>query len=59
MTKWNICKNPMLGENSYRVYRKLREDEPLHSGNVEYAEGEYRTKEEALRVADDLNRSGR
>lgn len=56
MTQWDVCNNPMLGEASYRVYRKLREDEPIHSGNVEYAEGVYRSKEEALSVANELNK---
>ena len=55
MTQWDVCKNPMLGEKPYRVFRKLREDEPLHSGNVEYTEDMYSTRDEALKAAASMN----
>lgn len=55
MSLWKVCHNPMLeGIKSYQVLRKLREGEPMHSGNVEYAEGLY-TRQEAESVASYLN----
>lgn len=53
--KWQVFTN-WIGDNAYyRVGRKLRDGEPLHSGNVEYA-GDYTTnKDEAIALADRLN----
>lgn len=54
--KWQVFTNYVLGYPYYRVGRKLREGEPLHSGNVEYA-GDYTTnKDKAIALADRLNK---
>ena len=36
MNEWQVFENIVNGKRIYRVGRKLRADEPLHSGNVEY-----------------------
>ena len=53
--KWQVLGNFINGKLMYHVGRKLREGEPLHSGNVEYAGGYMEDKEEAYELAKELN----
>lgn len=57
MSKWRTFNNPMLG---YMVGRVIDDNEPIHSGNIEYY-GDYigETKTEAQEVADRLNKEAR
>lgn len=54
--KWQVFSNTINGYTKYRVGRKLRENEPLHSGNVEYHSCRfYDDKQFAQDFADFLN----
>lgn len=53
--KWQVFGNYVCGTEMYHVGRQLREGEPLHSGNVEYA-GELTTDRGAAEaLAKELN----
>lgn len=55
MSKWFVSYNPMCG---YIAARKRIENEPIHSGNVEF-NGEYcKDKKEVMALVDRLNRKG-
>lgn len=56
MSEWKVSRNPMVG---YQVYRRLNENGIDHSGNREYDRGCYKTKAEAQKRADELNRLDR
>lgn len=53
--KWRVLGNYICGTEMYLVGRKLREGEPLHSGNVEYAGELTEDKEAAYALAKQLN----
>ena len=54
--KWRVFRNYIVGVGDrYHVGRKLREGEPLHSGNVEYAGELTKDKAEAEALAKELN----
>ena len=53
--KWQVFRNYINGTTMYHVGRKLREGEPLHSGNVEYAGELTKDKAEAEALAKELN----
>ena len=53
--KWQVFGNYICGTEMYHVGRKLREGEPLHSGNVEYAGELTKDKAEAEALAKELN----
>ena len=53
--KWQVFSNTINGYTKYRVGRKLREDEPLHSGNVEYLDGFVESKDRAQMFVDKFN----
>lgn len=58
MTKWKIT-SQFLGEKKmFAVYRNLKDDEPDHSGNREYATGYMESKEQAQEIADEMNEKG-
>lgn len=59
MEKWSVARNYVCDEDLYRVYRKKNSDEPLHSGNVEYASEYLKDKSEAQRIADNLNKENK
>lgn len=48
--RWEIVSNYFGGKMWYRPARKLRADEPLHGGNVEYG-GQYIEDREAVEKA--------
>lgn len=53
--KWRVFGNYICGKEMYHVGRKLRAEEPLHSGNVEYAGELTEDKAEAEALAKELN----
>lgn len=55
MSKWKITSNYINGKKEYAVYRNIRDDEPDHSGNREYATGYMESREEAQKIADEKN----
>lgn len=55
MTKWEVYSNYFSNSMQYIVGRKLRENEPWHSGNVEYRGGYGTDRDEKQRLADSLN----
>ena len=55
MSKWEITSNYINGKEKYAVYRNIRDDEPDHSGNREYATGYMESREEAQKIADEKN----
>ncbi|MGN0744366.1 MAG: hypothetical protein ACI4MZ_03740 [Christensenellales bacterium] len=58
MTKWKIT-SQFLGEKKmFAVYRNLKDYEPDHSGNREYATGYMESKEQAQAIADEMNEKG-
>ena len=58
MTKWKIT-SQFLGEKKmFAVYRNLKDYEPDHSGNREYATGYMESKEQAQEIADEMNEKG-
>ena len=57
-TKWKIT-SQFLGEKKmFAVYRNLKDYEPDHSGNREYATGYMESKEQAQEIADEMNEKG-
>lgn len=58
MTKWKIT-SQFLGEKKmFAVYRNLKDYEPDHSGNREYATGYMESKAQAQAIADEMNEKG-
>lgn len=58
MTKWKIT-SQFLGEKKmFAVYRNLKDYEPDHSGNREYATGYMESEEQAQAIADEMNEKG-
>lgn len=58
MTKWKIT-SQFLGEKKmFAVYRNLKDYEPDHSGNREYATGYMESKDQAQEIADEMNEKG-
>lgn len=55
-SQWQVFSNTINGYTKYRVGRKLRDDEPLHSGNVEYVGNFVDEKDAAQAVADKYNK---
>lgn len=55
MSKWKVTSNYINGKKEYAVYRNIRDDEPDHSGNREYATGYMESREEAQKIADEKN----
>lgn len=51
MKEWKAMGTKDLG---YNVARKIREDEPIHGGNIE-VESHFPTKDEAEKRAAELN----
>lgn len=54
-SEWRVSRNYTSGVTYYRVYRIRDMDEVDHSGNRDYYEGYWDTKEEAQQIADSLN----
>lgn len=54
--KWEVFSNYIGDKKVYHVGRKLRENEPLHSGNVEYAGALPEDEGEAEALAKELNK---
>lgn len=52
---WKVTSNYINGKIYYAVYRNLRETEPDHSGNREYCTGYMEDKQEAQKIADNMN----
>lgn len=52
---WKITSNFFGGKKYFAVYRNLREAEPDHSGNREYATRYMECREDAQKIADELN----
>lgn len=52
---WKVTSNYINGKKYYAVYRNLRETEPDHSGNREYCTGYMEDKQEAQKIADNMN----
>ena len=46
MSKWKVIKNPIGGEYVFQVVKQIRDNEPLHSGNMHVA-GSFNSREEA------------
>lgn len=58
MIKWQVVKNPVApDEYVFQVVRKIRENEPMHGGNMEIA-GVFDSKEAAVARAEELNKGG-
>lgn len=55
MKKWEVYSNWFGESMKYIVGRQLRDDEPWHSGNVEYRGGYGNDREEKQKLADELN----
>lgn len=55
MSKWKVTSQYIGDKKMYAVYRNINDFEPDHSGNREYATGYLDSKEQAQRIADDLN----
>lgn len=53
--KWEVFSNYIGDKKVYHVGRKLRENEPLHSGNIEYAGELTDDKDAAEALAKELN----
>ncbi len=53
--KWEVFSNYIGDKKFYHVGRRLRENEPLHSGNVEYAGELTDDKDAAEALAKELN----
>lgn len=55
---WKVSKNYLCGCDKYvfQVYRKRNQNDVDHTGNREWDENTYRTKEEAQERADELNK---
>lgn len=54
--EWTYISNFVNGEVCYQVYRRRTMAEPLHCGNMEFAEGIFGSAAEAKALADKLNR---
>lgn len=52
---WEVMSNNVGNKMIYRVGRKLRFNEPLHSGNVEFLNESFDNYEDALSVAEEKN----
>lgn len=55
MSKWKVTSQYIGDKKMYAVYCNINDFEPDHSGNREYATGYLDSKEQAQRIADDLN----
>lgn len=53
--KWKVLSNPVGDKVVYQVYRLKRENEPMHSGNIETIGVIYEDELEAEAAADLLN----
>ena len=53
--KWQVFSNIFNGVKKYRVGRQLRENEPLHSGNILYVGGFFPDEAHAQEQADKFN----
>lgn len=53
---WKLTSQYINGVKMFAVYRNLRDTEPDHSGNREYASGYIESQEEAQERADILNK---
>lgn len=51
--KWEIMTNIIGGKEMYRAYRLICPDEPMHSGNLEFA-GDYCSDIEVIKNLVDL-----
>ena len=52
---WKVLSNPVGGQMIYQVYRIKREDEPMHSGNIETVKLLFYSEEAAQAYADLMN----
>lgn len=55
MEKWKVYRNCLNGEDVYIVGRRIRTDEPLHSGNFETASNYMKDRDAAGAIAAKLN----
>ncbi len=55
--KWTYISNYVNGEVCYQVCRRRTMAEPVHCGNLEFAEGVFGSAAEAQALADRLNES--
>lgn len=55
MNKWKVYSNYFGNAWYYRVGRILRANEPFHSGNVEWHGDYMQDKQEAEKIAQELN----
>ena len=53
--KWKVLSNRVGDKKIYQVYRLKREDEPMHSGNIETNGVIYDDELEAEAAADLMN----
>lgn len=56
--KWIVLSNYVCGEHVYAVARRIRMDEPLHSGNLDYASTWLQDRAVAEAWAEKLNEEG-
>ena len=57
MTNWKVTTNCIDGEFMYAVCRIKNPNEPMHSGNLEFATSYMTNKQEAERIAENLNKT--
>lgn len=55
MSKWKVTMQYIGEKKMFAVYRNLKDYEPDHSGNREYATGYMESKEQAQKIADEMN----
>lgn len=55
--RWKVTCNNVCGERLYAVYRLRDINSTDHSGNREYATDYMESKEEALKIASQMNES--
>lgn len=55
LRKWTVTSNFINGQYMYAVCRIKNPNEIVHSGNLEFATGYIESKEEAERIAKNLN----
>lgn len=55
--EWKVYSNQAMEPTPYHIARQIRNDEPLHGGNIEESDhGYFTSKETAQLVADEMNR---
>ena len=59
MQEWKVTTNIIGGKKFYAVYRIKNPNEPLHSGNIEYATEYMEDCTKANNIAEKLNKGGK